>query len=84
MTDKQFIEFSKDYFGDLDYKRLTVAEYKSLYEDKEASRINNMIKEGKIKFNLKAQGMKVTLLVNEEEVATATLVAPVYNNTQGV
>ena len=48
MTDKQFIQFSKKYFGDLDYKQLSEAEYKNLYEQKEAERIVSMANAGKL------------------------------------
>ena len=79
MTDKQFIQFSKKYFGDLDYKQLSEAEYKNLYEQKEAERIVSMANAGKLngifdKFTLKADGMKVSLMYNGKAISSTTLV----------
>ena len=79
MTDKQFIQFSKKYFGDLDYKQLSEAEYKNLYEQKEAERIVSMANAGKLegifdKLSLKADGMKVSLMYNGKAISSTTLV----------
>ena len=79
MTDKEFIKFSKEYFGDLDYKQLSEAEYKDLYEQKEAERIVSMANAGKLegifdKLSLKADGMKVSLMYNGKVLSSATLV----------
>ena len=79
MTDNEFIKFSKEYFGDLDYTKLSVSEYKELYEQKEAERIVAMANAGKLEgiFNnltLKADGMKVSLLYNGKEITSTTLV----------
>ena len=79
MTDKEFIKFSKEYFGDLDYKQLSEAEYKDLYEQKEAERIISMANAGKLegifdKLSLKADGMKVSLMYNGKVLSSATLV----------
>jgi hypothetical protein len=79
MTDKEFIKFSKEYFGDLDYTKLSVSEYKELYEQKEAERIVAMANAGKLegifdKLSLKADGMKVSLLHNGKEITSTTLV----------
>ena len=79
MTDKQFIEFSKRYFGNLDYKQLSEAEYKQLYEEKEAERIVSMANAGKLdgifdKLTLKSEGMKVTLCYNNKPLSSTTLV----------
>ena len=79
MTDKQFIQFSKKYFGDLDYKQLSEAEYKNLYEQKEAERIVSMANAGKLddifdKLTLKADGMKVSLMYNGKAISSTTLV----------
>lgn len=79
MTDKQFIEFSKRYFGNLDYKQLSEAEYKQLYEEKEAERIVSMANAGKLeglfdKLTLKSEGMEVTLYYNNKPISSATLV----------
>jgi histidinol phosphatase-like PHP family hydrolase len=78
MTNEQFIKFSKEYFGDLDYTKLSVSEYKRLYEEKEAERINSMIQAGKIDISnilsIKADGMNITLLVNNKPVSSANLV----------
>jgi len=79
MTDKQFIQFSKKYFGDLDYKQLSEAEYKNLYEQKEAERIVSMANAGKLdgifdKLTLKADGMKVSLMYNGKTISSTTLV----------
>lgn len=79
MTDKQFIQFSKKYFGDLDYKQLSEAEYKNLYEQKEAERIVSMANAGKLdgifdKLLLKADGMKVSLMYNGKAISSTTLV----------
>lgn len=77
MTNEQFIKFSKEYFGDLDYTKLSVSEYKRLYEEKEAERINSMIQAGKIDISnmlsIKADGMNITLLVNNKPVSSANL-----------
>ena len=79
MTDKQFIQFSKKYFGDLDYKQLSEAEYKNLYEQKEAERIVSMANAGKLdgifdKLFLKSDGMKVSLMYNGKTLSSTTLV----------
>lgn len=79
MTDKQFIQFSKKYFGDLDYTKLSEAEYKNLYEQKEAERIVSMANAGKLdgifdKLTLKADGMKVSLMYNGKAISSTTLV----------
>ena len=79
MTDKEFIKFSKEYFGDLDYKQLSEAEYKDLYEQKEAERIISMANAGKLegifdKLSLKADGMKVSLMYNGKAISSTTLV----------
>lgn len=79
MTDKQFIQFSKKYFGDLDYTKLSEAEYKNLYEQKEAERIISMANAGKLesifnKLTLKADGMKVSLMYNGKAISSTTLV----------
>lgn len=79
MTDKQFIQFSKKYFGDLDYKQLSEAEYKNLYEQKEAERIVSMANAGKLdgifdKLTLKSDGMKVSLMYNGKAISSTTLV----------
>ena len=79
MTDKQFIQFSKKYFGDLDYKQLSEAEYKNLYEQKEAERIVSMDNAGKLdaifdKLTLKADGMKISLMYNGKAISSTTLV----------
>lgn len=84
MTDKEFIKFSKEYFGDLDYQSLSEAEYKDLYEKKEAERILSMINSGKLNglFNnltIKANGMTVSLLYNGNTISSTTLV---YNNPE--
>ena len=84
MTDKAFIKFSKEYFGDLDYQNLTEAEYKDLYEKKEAERILSMASSGKLDglFNnltIKANGMTVQLMYNNKVISSATLVAPITN-----
>ena len=77
MTDKEFIKFSKEYFGDLDYTKLSEAEYKDLYEQKEAERINGMIADGKINlenlFSLTSDGMTVTLNLNGKPISHTTL-----------
>ena len=79
MTDKEFIKFSKEYFGDLDYIKLSEAEYKDLYEQKEAERIISMANAGKLegifdKLSLKADGMKVSLMYNGKAISSTTLV----------
>ena len=79
MTDKEFIKFSKEYFGDLDYKKLSEAEYKDLYEQKEAERIISMANAGKLegifdKLSLKSDGMKVSLMYNGKVLSSTTLV----------
>ena len=79
MTDKEFIKFSKEYFGDLDYTKLSEAEYKNLYEQKEAERIVSMANAGKLdgifdKLTLKADGMKVSLMYNGKAISSTTLV----------
>ena len=79
MTDKQFIQFSKKYFGDLDYKQLSEAEHKNLYEQKEAERIVSMANAGKLdgifeKLTLEADGMKVSLMYNGKAISSTTLV----------
>ena len=79
MTDKEFIKFSKEYFGDLDYTKLSEAEYKDLYEQKEAERIISMANAGKLdgifdKLTLKADGMKVSLMYNGKAISSTTLV----------
>ena len=79
MTDKEFIKFSKEYFGDLDYTKLSEAEYKDLYEQKEAERIISMANAGKLegifdKLSLKADGMKVSLMYNGKVLSSTTLV----------
>ena len=79
MTDKAFIKFSKEYFGDLDYTKLSEAEYRNLYEQKEAERIVSMATSGKLNLSLKADGMKVSLVLNNKVISSTTLVAPVSN-----
>lgn len=79
MTDKEFIKFSKEYFGDLDYTKLSEAEYKNLYEQKEAERIISMANAGKLegifdKLSLKSDGMKVSLMYNGKVLSSTTLV----------
>lgn len=79
MTDKQFIQFSKEYFGDLDYTKLSEAEYKNLYEQKEAERIVSMANAGKLdgifdKLTLKADGMKISLMYNGKTISSTILV----------
>lgn len=86
MTDKQFIQFSKKYFGDLDYKQLSEAEYKDLYEQKEAERIISMANAGKLegifdKLSLKADGMKINLMYEGKVLSSTTLV---YTNPSEV
>lgn len=77
MTDKEFDKFSKEYFGDLDYTKLSEAEYKDLYEQKEAERIISMANAGKLegifdKLSLKADGMKVSLMYNGKVLSSTT------------
>lgn len=84
MTDKEFIKFSKEYFGDLDYTKLSEAEYKDLYEQKEAERIISMANAGKLegifdKLSLKSDGMTVNLMYEGKVLSSTTLVAPTYN-----
>lgn len=84
MTDKEFIQFSKEYFGDLDYKNLSKGEYKNLYEKKGAERIISMANTGKLdsifdKLSLKSDGMKVSLMYNGKAISSTTLVAPITN-----
>lgn len=79
MTDKQFIQFSKSYFGDLDYQQLSEAEYRDLYEQKEAERIISMANARKLdgifeKLSLKSDGMKVTLFYENKALSSTTLV----------
>lgn len=78
MTDKEFIQFSKKYFGDLDYKQLSEAEYKNLYEQKEAERIISMANGGKLddifdKLTLKVEDMKVSLMYNGKTISSTIL-----------
>lgn len=79
MTDKAFINFSKEYFGDLDYQSLSEEEYRNLYEQKEAERLVSMVTSGKLNLSLKAEGMKVYLVLNNKVISSATLVAPMSN-----
>lgn len=79
MTDKEFIKFSKEYFGDLDYPKLSEAEYKDLYEQKEAERIISMANAGKLegifdKLSLKSDGMTVSLMYEGKVLSSTTLV----------
>lgn len=79
MTDKEFIKFSKEYFGDLDYTKLSEAEYKDLYEQKEAERIISMANAGKLegifdKLAIKADGMEVSLIYDDKVISSTTLV----------
>lgn len=83
MTDKQFIQFSKEYFGDLDYTKLSEAEYKQLYEEKEVERISSLINSGKLdsilnKFSLQSDGMTLSLQFNGKTISSTTLSFP-YN-----
>lgn len=84
MTDKQFIQFSKEYFGDLDYTKLSEAEYKQLYEEKEVERISSLISSGKLdsillnKFSLQSDGMTLSLQFNGKTISSTTLSSP-YN-----
>lgn len=83
MTDKQFIQFSKEYFGDLDYTKLSEAEYKQLYEEKEVERISSLISSGKLdsilnKFSLQSDGMTLSLQFNGKTLSSTTLSFP-YN-----
>lgn len=83
MTDKQFIQFSKEYFGDLDYTKLSEAEYKQLYEEKEVERISLLISSGKLdsilnKFSLQSDGMTLSLQFNGKTISSTTLSFP-YN-----
>lgn len=82
MNDKQFIKFSKEYFGDLDYTKLSESDYKKLYEEKEAERIVSMANAGKLegifdKLSIKANGMEITLCYNNKPISSTTLV---YSN----
>lgn len=84
MTDKEFIKFSKEYFGDLDYTRLSEAEYKDLYEHKEAERIISMANAGKLegifdKLSLKSDGMTVSLMYEGKILSSTILIAPINN-----
>lgn len=77
MTDKQFIQFSKEYFGDLDYTKLSEAEYKRIYESKEAERILSMANDGKLegifgKLLLKSDGMTVSLMYEDKVLSSST------------
>ena len=79
MTDREFIKFSKEYFGDLDYTKLSEAEYKDLYEQKEAERIISMANAGKLdgifdKLSLKSDGMTVSLMYEGKALSSTTLV----------
>lgn len=83
MTDKQFIQFSKEYFGDLDYTKLSEAEYKQLYEEKVVERISSLISSGKLdsifnKFSLQSDGMTLSLQFNGKTISSTTLNFP-YN-----
>jgi hypothetical protein len=72
MTDKEFIKFSKEYFGDLDYTKLSEAEYKQIYEAKESERIISMATEGKLdqvfigKLSLRVVGTVPVLFYNNK------------------
>lgn len=88
MTDKEFIKFSKEYFGDLDYTKLSEAEYKDLYEQKEAERIISMANAGKLegifdKLSLKSDGMTISLMYEGKVLSSTTLVYtnPVLGST---
>ena len=84
MTDKQFIHFSKEYFGDLDYTKLSEAEYKQLYEEKVVERISSLISSGKLdsillnKFSLQSDGMTLSLQFNGKTISSTTL-SSTYN-----